>query len=335
MTETPRPTRSRWRYVWRCCCGCFAVFALCGLLLVGRIALWIIEYRNLPVESTEHTLQVDGRERVYWLYVPPDRDPAQPAPLVLVLHGGGGTGDGMEKLTRSGFHDLADRDGFIVAYPQGVDNHWNDGRPLEDTAAQENIDDVGFIAALIDHLAAEYNLDRTRVYATGISNGGLMSFRLACDLTDQIAAVAPVTANFSTALAARCAPSRPIAVLILNGTEDPLVRWEGGAITVLHSTRGTVLSVDETVAQWVALDGCPAAPTITRLPDTVSDGTSVRRERYAPCAGDTVVELITVEGGGHTWPNGYQYLPTWMVGRTSEEIDGAAVIWAFFQSAAP
>ncbi|MCD4686001.1 MAG: dienelactone hydrolase family protein [Anaerolineae bacterium] len=335
MTEAT-PSRSRWRNPLRCCCGCNLALLLCGVLAITLVVMWVAEYRNLPVESTRYTLEHDGLTREYRLYVSPDLDPAQPVPLVLVLHGGGGTADDMEKLTRSGFHALADRDGFIVAYPQGIDEHWNDGRPLEDRATQDDIDDVGFIAALIEHLAAEYPLDRTRVYATGISNGGFMSFRLACDLADQIAAVAPVTANLSTDLAARCAPSRPIPVLIVNGTEDPLVRWEGGAIKVLRKTRGDVLSVDETVRAWIALNDCNYTPEITHLPDIdPDDDTRVRRERYVPCAEGTVVELIVVEGGGHTWPGGYQYFPWWLIGHTSRDIDANEVIWAFFQSTTP
>lgn len=332
MAEAARSRSSRW-CTWRCCCTCNLALLLCGLLTITFALGWVVEFGRLPVESTRYTLEHDGLTREYRLYVPPDLDPAQPVPLVLVLHGGGGTADGMEKLTHSGFHDLADRDGFIVAYPQGVDKHWNDGRPLEDRAAQDDIDDVGYIAALIDHLAAEYPIDQTRVFATGISNGGFMSFRLACDLADRIAAVAPVTANLSADLAARCAPSRPVPVLIINGTKDPLVRWEGGTIQVLRKTRGDILSVDETVTTWLVLNDCPDTPAITPLPDAdPGDHTRVRRERYAPCAADTVVELIVVEGGGHTWPGGYAYFPWWLIGRTSRDIDANEVIWTFFQA---
>jgi polyhydroxybutyrate depolymerase len=317
----------------RWCCDCAAVPALCLLLVGAWTAVWIIRYRNLPVESTPYTLTHDGIEREYRLYVPPNLDPSQPVPLVIALHGGGGTADGMEKLTYSGFHDLADRDGFFVVYPQGIDRHWNDGRPTGDRAHEENIDDVGFIAALIDHLAEEYTIDRDRVYATGISNGGMMSFRLACDLADQITAAAPVTANLSEALVARCAPDRPVPLLILNGTDDPLVRWEGGEIKVLRQTRGTVLSVDETVAFWQALNGCPDNPQIERLPDDdPDDGTRVQVDTYAPCNRGAVITLVTVEGGGHTWPGGYQYLPAFFIGRTSQDIDACDVIWAFFQA---
>lgn len=319
--------RRRWWW-W---CGCVAVPALCLCLVSARVAWWVIEYRNLPVESERHTLTHAGLERVYYLYVPPDLDPDRPAPLLLALHGGGGTAEGMEKLTESGFHALADRDGFVVAYPQGIDRHWNDGRPTEDRAHQENLDDVGFIAALIDHLAATYPIDPARVYATGISNGGMMSFRLACELSDRVTAVAPVTANLSEALAETCDPARPVPLLILNGTEDPLVRWEGGDIKILRTSRGRVLSVAETVAFWREHNECPAEPEVTHLPDTdPDDGTRVRRERYAPCAAGSVVELVTVEGGGHTWPGGYAYLPGWLIGRTSRDIDANAVIWDFF-----
>jgi polyhydroxybutyrate depolymerase len=175
-----------------------------------------------------------------------------------------------------------------------------------------------------------YNIDRDRIYVTGISNGGMMSYRLACDLADQITAVAAVTANLSEELAARCDPARPVPLLILNGTEDPLIRWEGGEIKVFRKSRGNVLSVDETVEMWRAFNGCPADPQVEVLPDeSPGDHTRVRREVYAPWTDGAVIDLMVVEGGGHTWPGGYQYLPDWLVGRTSRDIDANVVIWDF------
>lgn len=141
------------------------------------------------------TIIHNGLKRTYWLHIPPPQFAGQLLPLVFALHGGGGSGRKMAGFT--GFNRLADREGFMVAYPDGVEKHWNDGRDLARYRAQrENIDDVGFIAHLMDTLEKDYPVDPGRIYVTGASNGALMSYRLACELTDRIAAIAPVIWNF-------------------------------------------------------------------------------------------------------------------------------------------
>lgn len=151
-----------------------------------------------------------------------------------------------ELLTRAAFNRIADRDGAIVVYPDGVDRHWDDGRDLPETAARENVDGVGFMLALVAGVASEHPLDRGRIFATGISNGGFMSMRLACDAATTFAAVAPVTATLSEKLGARCNPAQSVVVAIINGTEDPLVRWSGGTVKVLGVSRGAVWSAEKT-----------------------------------------------------------------------------------------
>src|SRR5262249_51070220 len=147
--------------------------------------------------------------RTYVLHLPRDREPSKPAPLVIAMHGGSGTGEGFPRLTHHGFDDLADRDGWIVVYPDGIGKNWNDGRKVERSEAyKKNIDDVGFISALIDELTSNHAVDRKRVYATGISNGGFMSQRLARDLSSKIAAIAPVAANLHVAEDVATVPSR-------------------------------------------------------------------------------------------------------------------------------
>ena len=159
----------------------------------------------------------------------------------------------MELLTRGAFNRIADREGAIIVYPEGVDRHWNDGRDLPDTAARDNVDDVDFILALVEEVARQHELDRGRIFSTGISNGGFMSMRLACDAADTFAAVAPVTAVLSEKLGARCAPSRPVSIMIVNGTEDPLVPWAGGMVKVLGVSRGAVWSAERTFERWLEL----------------------------------------------------------------------------------
>ncbi len=284
--------------------------------------------------SSQGTRQFGGLHRTYHLYVPAGLDGNRPVPLVIVLHGGGGTGAGMEQLTRGGLNRLADRDGFIVAYPDGLDRHWNDGRGIQAYRAhREDVDDVGFITALVEHIGRTVPLDRGRVYAAGISNGGLMSFRLAREATTRIAAIAPVAIAMSEQIARMRAPQRPVPVVLIAGTDDPLVPWGGGEIGFAGRQKvGRVLSVAETVRHWVVHNQCPPSPAVATEPDRdPHDGTRVRREAYSPCRDGSEVVLYAVLGGGHTWPGGAQYLPARVIGRTSRDIDANTVIWEFFK----
>ncbi|MBI5379162.1 MAG: phospholipase [Nitrospirae bacterium] len=283
--------------------------------------------------SVSYSLEHGGITRTYRIYLPVSYDKTKQYPLVLALHGGGGTGKRMEDLTRNGFNALAERERFVVAYPDGVDRHWNDGRGLDRwRAQQEDIDDVGFLSHLIDTLVGELRLDPKRVYVTGASNGALMAHRLACERPEMLAAIAPVIGAMPANIAPRCAPSRPVPVLMINGTEDTLVPWEGGEIRLGRTKLGEKLSVPDTVRLWVKLNGCPSKPTVTYEPDKdPQDGTRVRKENYGPCRNDSEIILYAVEGGGHTWPGGLQYFPERIVGKTSRDIDASEVIWRFFQ----
>jgi RNA polymerase sigma factor (sigma-70 family) len=207
------------------------------------------------------------------------------------------------------------------------------GLDLPDTSAEPQAallqDDVGFLQALIEHLQAEYKADPARIFVTGISNGGLMSFRLACDLPDQIRAIAPVTASIPKALETHCSRPAEVGLLLLNGTEDPLVPYDGGQITALGRKRGEVLSTDETIALWLNKTDCQDQADITSLPDQASDdGTTVTVSAYPECK----VVLYRIDGGGHTWPGGWQYLGEKRIGKTTREINAADEIWRFFRT---
>ena len=283
--------------------------------------------------STTRSIILAGLERTYHIHIPASYDKANPIPLLIVLHGGGGTGEGMVKLTQGGFNILSEKEGVIVVYPDGIEKHWNDGREnLSYRAYREKIDDVGFISALIDHLAKEYNIDIKRVYVTGISNGALMSFRLGCELSEKITAIAPVAGLMPENLPARCLPLRPIPVLMISNTDDRLVPWEGGDIRFGRKTFGRALSVQETVKYWIIHNQCSSSPSISMEPDRdPKDGTRVRKELYNRCRESSEVVLYAIEGGGHTWPGGHQYLPEWIIGKTSRDIDANEVIWEFFK----
>jgi len=251
-------------------------------------------------------------------------------PLLIVFHGGAGTAEGMVKLTLGSLNVLADKEGFIVVYPDGIDKKWNDGRDEQYSKA----DDVGYISALIKQLTQTLNIDSARVYATGISNGAHMCMRLARELSGQIAAVAPVAYSMPERFASVPVSTNPISVLVITGTKDPFIPWEGGETPDFQGERrlGTILSVPKTVSVLIAHNQCALTPAITIEPDKDSqDGTRVRREDYKEGSQGTEVILYVIEGGGHTWPGGWQYLPPGIVGRTCRDIDANEVIWSFFQ----
>jgi polyhydroxybutyrate depolymerase len=282
-------------------------------------------------EAACYSLVHDGRKRTLRIYVPPEH--SEPLAVVLVLHGGGGTGGDMEWLTRRGFNRIADRDGAIVVYPDGIHHGWNDGRSANRSAADAAVDDVGFLRSLPGQLAALHPIDRTRVYVTGISNGGMMSYRLACDAAEVFAAAAPVAANMAVELDGACHPARAIPLLIMNGVDDPIMPWKGGLIRVLWMTRGTVLSSEDSAARWLALDHCSALERQPVIEANPADGTSAA-PRSARCAGGSEVRLYEIRGGGHTWPRGEPYMGPRIVGRVSQALDANETIWAFFRQQA-
>jgi polyhydroxybutyrate depolymerase len=244
---------------------------------------------------------VGGTARTYHVHLPPVQTSAMP--MLLALHGGTGTGAGMSALTH--LNDLADREGTLVVYPDGLRKSWADGRGVTD-ADQQGVDDVAFFRQLITTLQDQYSIDTHRVYVAGISNGGFMTQRLACELADRIAAVVSVAATLSTNLAATCAPSRPLPILYVLGENDPLVPYTGG---VVNGSRGTVLSAADSLAAWAKFNDCAGSPTTRTLPDRVQDDTHVSQTLYTNCQGGAQVGLYSVAGGGHTWPSGLQYLP--------------------------
>jgi len=279
-------------------------------------------------------LRSGAYERSYGVYAPARLAPSQKLPLVVALHGGGGKAASMRRISRNGFETLADAHGALVAYPQGVDKHWNDTRgDLTRKAQRENIDDVAFLRAMVKEISGRYPVDPARVYATGISNGAMMSYALACGAADIFAAVAPVAGAMPEKLLAACDPSRPVPVLIISGTDDNLVHWEGGDVTGPFGKRkfGRVISVEKSRDFWLKNDACDLSKkTVSSRDEDAKDGTSLSREVYPSCAGGSAVELIRIEGGGHTWPGGRQYLGEWLVGKTSQELSACSEIWGFF-----
>jgi polyhydroxybutyrate depolymerase len=280
------------------------------------------------------TLEHGGHKRAYHVYVPENLDKAKKHPLLFFLHGGGGTGSRLSALTAHGFEKLAKKHGAVLVYPDGLEKNWNDYRADQNRKAQrENVDDVAFLTEVADRVLKDFPADPARVYVTGISNGAMMSNTLACLAAGRFAAAAPVAGAVPENLAPRCSPARPVPLLIISGTEDALVHWNGGEVTGPFGKRkfGRTLSVEASRDFWLEKNSCDRAAVKTLNFDNIkSDGTAVKWETYGACAGGAEVQFIGVEGGGHTWPGGAQYLPKAVVGRTSREFSATQEIWSFF-----
>lgn len=300
----------------------------CALPLVLALTLGFVGCDRGPALETR-TLSHGDRARTYHL-VPAASMPPGPRPLVVALHGGGGRGDKLDGSTNGQITREARRRGWRVVFPEGIEKGWNDGRPLttDRDRRRAGVDDVGFLGALIDHLVATADIDPDRVYMMGISNGGFMTQRFAFDGGGRIAAGAAVAAQQAVVWREK-APPGPVSMLWMNGTDDPLVPYAGGQVAVFGKARGAILSTDETVERWASQLGCEA-PTSEALPDVdPRDETRVHRSRRA-CRGGAELVMYRIEGGGHTWPGGDQYLPQLMIGRVSRDLDGAAAIFDFF-----
>jgi polyhydroxybutyrate depolymerase len=275
--------------------------------------------KGANADDRKRHINVDGAARSYLLYVPRFLQKDHPLPLLLVFHGGGGHDYNMPKFT--GFDALAESRRFLVAYPESVNGHWNDTRNLSPA------DDVGFVRALISELQHSYPVDPGRIYATGISNGGFFSQRLACDLADRMTAVASVAATMPESLVPVCHPARPVSVMFMQGTEDPLVHIDGGAVARTH---GRNIPLADSVRFWLDHDQASKKPDSSDLPSHDSNGTSVHRDVYGGGKQSTEVVVYTIRGGGHAWPGGEQYLPVFLIGKVNHDIDASEVIWEFF-----
>jgi polyhydroxybutyrate depolymerase len=275
--------------------------------------------RGANPDDQKHQIKLDGTTRSYLLYVPHSPPKDHPLPLFLVFHGGGAHDYNMPRFT--GFDAIAESHGFLVAYPESVNGHWNDGRDLSPA------DDVGFVRAVISEIERSHTVDSGRIYATGISNGGFFSLRLACDLADRISAVASVAATMPEPLLPACHPSKPVSIMFIQGTSDPLVHMEGGAVARTH---GRNISLADSVHFWLDQDQLTKKLQSSDLPSHDPNGTSVHRDIYDGGKQGTEVVVYTIHGGGHTWPGGQQYLPVFLVGKVNHDLKASDVIWEFF-----
>ena len=274
-----------------------------------------------PAETIVRQLRVGALERSYEIDLPPRHDCGRPLPVVIVFHGGGGSADSVRRQSRMSVKGEAE--GFIAVYPQGSGGiagklkTWNAGTCCGH-AMQQRIDEIAFVAALLDALSATVTIDRARVYATGISNGGMMAYEVACALADRVAGIA-VVAGEMTALD-RCRPTRPLPVLVIHGSADRNLPIDGGVgakAFAVHEVRSVASAIDF----WRRHDGC------NENARSEVNG-AVRRTTYSSCSGGSEVEVVTIEGGGHSWPGGDRLAR--FLDSPSTALDATGEIWRFF-----
>lgn len=289
--------------------------------------------------TTQTITTADGIERTYRRYVPSSHDGTTPHALLLGFHGLTGGPEQMAAL--GGFEPVAETEGFVVVSPQGTTpdtlgvSFWNtEVNPPSERDPTLNVDDVAFVIALLDELEADLCLDTTRIFSTGMSNGGMFSARLACDLADRIAAIATVTGILHPD---DCAPTRAVPVLHIHGTGDPIVPFDGGESSIAgmldvatEPTDNVIadfsLTIPRQVADWAAAAGCATVPTVASVTD------EVELREFPDCPQGTEVDFYVVEGGGHTWPGSTMFVGLdSAVGPTTFDIDATALIVEWFE----
>ena len=255
---------------------------------------------------------VDGQVRTYRAFAPTTLEHASRPPLVLVLGGVGNSAENMVSATE--FDRAASMHDFVVAYPEGLDLTWNAGFCCA-SGTSSGADDVGFLSRLIDELVVDYEIEPARVYATGVSAGPMMAYRLACEQPGRIAGVASVAGAM---VLDECRPDRGVPVIEIHGTADPLVPYEGGPVNPEGVATRPAPPTRAVVERWAALNGCPAGPD----EDTQAPVSTLT---WSDCPGGAAVKLVTIEGGGHTWfAEG--------LGPANGAVDATSLIWDFFRS---
>jgi polyhydroxybutyrate depolymerase len=287
--------------------------------------------KEMTGEFLQRTLQQGDITRSYTVHLPLNAIPTNPVPVLFILHGGDG-GSPRMMSEGTGYNKISDRENFIAVYPSGVDGQWNDGRGKTFRRKDNSgIDDVDFIKLVIEKLSIEFPVDAKRVYIMGVSNGGMMAYRLAIELGDRIAAIASVIANLPANLAS-IKPVRPIPVLVMNGTKDPLIPWEGGPIRILGRKFGELLSTQETVDFWVKANGLDEKVKKEILPDSHErDGCMVEVASYGKEGSNVPVLLYAINGGGHQLPGSKTYLRYILLGKKCMDINGSEEIWNFLK----
>lgn len=280
--------------------------------------------------DSQGSIMVDQRQRTYLVHLPTGYTPATRYPLLLVFHGGRGAGAKIAKQT--GFGGYADREGFIAVFPDGIEHNWNDGRGTTD-AERLGVDDVKFVRMLTAHLQQALSIDPARIYATGVSNGGIFAHRLGCELADVLAGIGPVIGAMPSRLMSACRPAEPISIMAIQGDADPFIPIHGGEEGWQSGLGdgGLLESAESTRVFWARKNDCSDPPDVIQIPPTVQDGTRVTTSTYARCANGVEVQYHVVEGMGHVWPPKPAQAPR-ISGPSSQNLNASEVIWEFFKS---
>ena len=317
------------RFLVFCLLSLLGLVALCGALFGYFVYTPPPEIPHLSGTLTKGSIEVGGLKRTYTTYVP--RGLAQGAPLVVVMHGSGENATRIRAETGYGFDRLADEHGFAVVYPNSYTFDWDDCGKVGDVSVNGvNIDDVGFLVALVDKLITEIGIDRGRVFATGVSAGGFMSIRLALEAPSRFRAVAAVSANMPTPENSKCKPvGQGTSVMIMNGTKDPLVPFNGGEVNLLglFYKGGNVRSSRDSGQYFADLNNIVGAPETNQTP--MADKVSVEQVLWRN-GSKAEVELVAIHGGGHGITQPYWRRPR-LLGPSPMEPNGPALIWAFFE----
>jgi polyhydroxybutyrate depolymerase len=333
------------------------IFTLCLLALLFAAPS--------PAQETREKIDVDDVSRNYVVHLPKGYDQQQHYPLVILLHGQNQDADDMERLTL--FNQTADKDGIIAVYPNAASGQWNIGvRPEQQSEATprrglgrrggggwpgggggypgggqgggqnpepttrnrpELPDDVAFLNQMLDQIALKYSVDSHRIYATGLGDGGFMALHAGCSMADRIAAVATVGADLPKTMI--CLPSRAVPAVFIDGTEDPIVPYNGGNY---KAGRFHVLSADDTAKTWARFDHCQEKPAQSKVPPAKKGDKEIKTYTYSGCQDNAQVVLYSVKDGGNTWPGGQQYMTEKEVGKTSDALNADETIWSFLGS---
>ncbi len=270
---------------------------------------------NKSAQIEKGSFVFDGHEREHLVFIPDDYTDSKMYPLMIILHGYGGVPQGIMEYTR--FNQVGNTYDFLIVYPGGIPN-WNSGIGDNSNNPTPDVNDVGYIDALIDKLSNSYRIDSSKIYATGFSNGGFMAYKLACQLSHRIAAVASVSGVMSTSILENCNPSRAIPVLQIHGTKDIWVFIDG---------LKEWLSVDETLRSWINFNNCDSSD-MTVLPDLdPTDNCTIEKYRYINCTNNSKVVYYKIIDGGHTWPGSWPEAYQ----NTNFDINASIEIWNFFK----
>jgi polyhydroxybutyrate depolymerase len=337
--NAPRKKRSRFQ-------GVMAAEATAGKVFFGLLLAVLAGFSSGCAETLPRDrivgpktyantvdIRINGFRRTYLVHVPPGYKPESPLPLVVVIHGAFDTAKGMEKV--SGFSELADREGFVVLYPNGMGimgflQHWNAGHCCG-KAAEDQLDDVGYVAETIKDVCSRLKIDRDRIYMVGFSNGGMLAYRFAAERGDLLAAVAPLAASIGGKPSEDAPqwhipdPRHPLSVISFHGLEDDDVPYEGGPSRHRGGTR-TYWSVEKSIEFWVGKNGCSQEAKEAYF----SEG-AVHLKSWVDCMNHTGIWLYLIKGWGHVWPGKY-FTATLAEGDALRNFDAAEIIWDHFES---